>query len=293
VEVVPGNLQDAEGVAAAVGGADAIVHLAGALTSRGCTDRQFIDYNVTGTFNLLIAARDKAPGMRRFVYASSDAVYWPGGLAPASYLPVDELHPRLPGTTYGASKVCAEELCLSFMRSTGLPVSIARFSATADAEELIQPDSVFGVRTFLAAAIESYESMTDQSAQDQTVLAALRAADQGDERLFAFADEAGHATTWNLNDARDAADGVVRLVENPAAVGEAFNIGPIAPYEQTEMIAHLAGRLGLPWVAVPVPGQRPSWYISSVKARTMLGYRPARTVFDMIDEALAARAGGA
>src|SRR5262249_15266021 len=186
------------------------------------TDRQFIDYNITGTFNLLAAARDRAPGMRRSVYASSDAVYWHGGTAQASYLPVDEIHPRLPGTVYGASKACAEELCHSFMRQTGLPVTIARFSSTAEAEELIEPDSVFGRRTFLRPALESYETAAAPDPHDQAALAALRALDAGDDALFAFTDESGRPPTFSVNDARDAADCVVRLLENPAAIGEAF-----------------------------------------------------------------------
>jgi UDP-glucose 4-epimerase len=293
VEVAEGELEDPDGVAAAVEGMDGVVHLAGALTSRGCSDRQFIDYNITGTFNLLIAARDRSPGMRRFVYASSDAVYWSGGAAPASYLPVDEVHPRHPGTVYGASKVCAEELCLSFMRETGLPVAIARFSATSDADELVRRDSVFGQRMFLRAAIESLETMAAPTAGELAALAALRDADCAGDPLFAFTDQAGQPTTLNLNDARDAADGVILLLENPAAVGQAFNIGPLVPYEQTELITYLASQLKRPWVRVPVPGLRPSWYVSSLKARLVLGYQPTRTVFDMIDEALATRAGGA
>lgn len=292
VEVAAGQLEDPSAIAGAVEGTDAIVHLAGALTSRGCTDRQFIDSNINGTFNLLAAARDWAPGLRRFVYASSDAVYWHGGTAQATYLPVDEVHPRLPGTVYGASKVCAEELCLSVMRQTGLPVTIARFSATADAEELVEPGSVFGRRTFVRPAIESYESAEAPDPADKAALAALAAADAEDGGLFAFTDESGRPPTFSVNDARDAADCAVRLLENPAAVGEAFNIGPIAPYEQTVLVAYLAAKLQLPWARIPVPGLRPSWYVSSLKARMVLGYQPTRTVFDMIDEALDSKAGG-
>jgi UDP-glucose 4-epimerase len=292
VEVAEGRLEDADGIAAAVEGTDAIVHLAGALSSRGCTDRQFIDYNVTGTFNLLAAARDRAPDLQRFVYASSDAVYWHGGTALACYLPVDEVHPRLAGTVYGASKICAEELCFSFMRQTGVPVTVARFSATADAEELVLRDSVFGRRTFVGSAIEAYESAGSLDPGDAAALSRLRELDSESEGLFAFTDESGRPPTFSVNDARDAADCALRLLENPAAVGEAFNIGPIAPYEQTVLVAYLAAKLTLPWTRIPVPGQRPSWYVSSLKARMLLGYQPTRTVFDMIDEALDGQPGG-
>ena len=61
-----------------------------------------IGAHLRGTFNLLAVVRQHAPGLRRFAYASSDAVYWRGADTPACYFPVDESHPRLPGTVYGA-----------------------------------------------------------------------------------------------------------------------------------------------------------------------------------------------
>ena len=76
VEIVPGRLEDAAAVGNAVDGVDAIVALGGALTSRLASDQQFFDVNLGGTFNLLEAARHRAPDITRFIYASSDAVYW-------------------------------------------------------------------------------------------------------------------------------------------------------------------------------------------------------------------------
>ena len=58
---------------------------------------------------------------------------------------------------------------------------------------------------------------------------------------------------------------------------------------KAQLLAHLGERLGLPVSTVTIAGARPSWIVSSAKARTVLGYAPARTVFDMVDEALAAR----
>ena len=103
VEIVPGRLEDPESVDRAVDGVDAIVALAGALTSRLASDQQFFDANLGGTFNLLMAARNRAPNLTRFIYASSDAVYWSGATNPAAFLPVDESHPRQPGSIYGAT----------------------------------------------------------------------------------------------------------------------------------------------------------------------------------------------
>ena len=87
VEVVPGRLEDVDSVEQAVAGVDAIAALAGALTSRLASDRQFFDVNLGGTFNLLMAARAHTPNLQRFVYASSDAVYWSGHERPSRFLP--------------------------------------------------------------------------------------------------------------------------------------------------------------------------------------------------------------
>ena len=64
---------------------DAVFHLAGALTSRGCTDEAFIRVNIQGTFHLLKAVRERAPALAHFVYASSDAVYFERPDADARY----------------------------------------------------------------------------------------------------------------------------------------------------------------------------------------------------------------
>ena len=54
VEVVSGRLESPESIATAVGDVQAVYHLAGALTSRGNSDLEFFEYNVRGTFNLLL-----------------------------------------------------------------------------------------------------------------------------------------------------------------------------------------------------------------------------------------------
>src|SRR5437870_274822 len=155
VEFVYGRLGDVAILQQAARDVDAVYHLAGALTSRGNTDEEFFEFNLRGTYNLLMAVRQHAPSCQRVAYASSDAVYWSGGTAPACFLPVDESHPRLPGTVYGASKLGAEELCLTFWRGFGVPATILRFGATADATEILDPSSAFGPFLYLRSAIRA------------------------------------------------------------------------------------------------------------------------------------------
>ena len=78
VEFFPGRLEDREAMVSACRDVDVVFHLGAALTTRGKTDEEYLEVNVRGTFNLLMAVREQAPGLRRFIYASSDAVYYPG-----------------------------------------------------------------------------------------------------------------------------------------------------------------------------------------------------------------------
>lgn len=291
VTCVEGRLEDQAGLRPAVEGIDSVIHLAAALTSRGGIDDEFFAANAGGTYHLLAALRDARATISRFVYASSDAVYW-GGAGPA-FSPVDETHPRIPASVYGATKVAAEELCLTFGRAYGIPATIIRPSATADADELIDPDGVFGSRMWVHSAIRRIETHRVPGAADLELLAALKTIDDGTERLYVVADPERRTAVSTLNDARDCAAGMVLALGSALAVGEAFNIGPVAPYAEAELLAHLGARLGLPVTTVTIAGARPSWVVSSAKARTVLGYMPSRTVFDMIDEALAARGGAA
>ena len=131
--------------------------------------------------------------------------------------------------------------------------------------------------------------MAHPSADERDLVAALRDHDEGREQLFVLADPDGRIGTTNLADARDTARGLYLLLTHAAAVGEAFNIGPAAPHDEEELVAHIARRLGMEYVVIRRPAVRSSWYVSSAKARGMLGYEPHHTVFDMVDEAIAER----
>lgn len=290
VEVVVGALTDREALARATDGVAVVCHLAAALTSRGHADDDFFESNLHGTYELLQAVRANAPGLRRLVYVSSDAVYWSGLLTPADVLPVDETHPRRPGSVYGATKLGAEELCLTFQRAYGVPVSIMRPTATADAGELLEHEGPFGRRLFVRGMIAFLERHTSLDEASRVLLDALRGIDDGRARLYVVADAEGRTSLSTLNDARDAAEGLRLIAASEASLGEAFNVGPAAGYAERDLVERLGERLGLPVSTIRTPFARPDWVVSSEKAMTMLGYAPKRTVFDMLDEALEAHA---
>ncbi len=286
VEFRPGRLEDDGELTAAVQGVDAIYHLGGALTSRGNSDQEFFDLNVRTTFTLLMAARAANPPIQRFVYASSDAVYLPGMGRGAWYLPIDESHPRLAGTVYGASKVAAEDFCFSFWRGFGVPVTVLRFGATTDAEELIDPHSVFARWLYLRAALAHLESLQAPDAAVTASIRTLRALDDGSDHVVVFADADGRPEVRQWGDARDVARGCARVLDAPSAVGEAFNLGGVAPFGADALAHHLSERVGLTSVTARLPIARAPWYISSAKARGVLGYVPEHSVFGMVDSAV-------
>lgn len=282
--VFEGDLTHPDSLVPAVTGVDAVCHLAAALTTHDVADDLFVDVNFKGTYNLLVAARDHAPDISRFVYTSSDAVYWPALTGKPLYLPVDEWHPLLAGSVYGATKVGAEAMCRAFSRSYGIPFVVMRPTATASPSELVDPSSPFGRRWFLSSAIAWLETRV-ASDEDETLLAGMRAAAGDSERLLLVSDADGVASSTMITDARDVAAAMRAMIDTQEAVGEAFNVGPAAPHSDRVFLSALSKSLDLDVVEISNEGVRPSWYVSSGKARQLLGYEPRHTVFDMIAEA--------
>lgn len=286
--IYPGDLEAPDSLVDAVAGVDVACHLAAALTTHDVSDDRFVDVNLRGTFNLLAAVRRYAPGIRRVIYTSSDAVYWSTAADCLAHGIIDEKTPLRSGSIYGATKVGAELLCRSHWITYGVPYSVMRPTATADPAELIDPQSVFGRRWFVRAGISWYRSRERLSATEQHLLDALEAADDDSEKLYALVAEDGTSSLSTLGDARDAAAGMRAMIDASAAEGEAFNIGPAAPHSDRDLVEHLGKRLDLEVVEIRSPAVRPSWNVSSAKASALLGYRPTRTAFDMVDEAVAA-----
>ena len=289
VEIVFGRLEEPASLGPAVDGMDAVFHLAGALTSRGCREEEFVRVNVQGTFHLLKAVRDQTRKPPHFVYASSDAVYFERPDEDARYLPVDEDYPLMSGSVYGASKIGAEELCWSFSRGSGVPVTVLRFGATADAKELVDPESVFARWLFLRAAIAHARATTVATGTQLETLSALESLDTGGEQLVVYADCNGHPEIRQWADARDIVSGCVRVPGTAAAVGEVFNMGGCEPYCAEEFAGFLSSRLGLPYVKACIPTSRRPWYITSDKAERLIGYETRYTVYDMVEDAVRTR----
>jgi UDP-glucose 4-epimerase len=122
IALVEGDLRDRDAVRRAVADVRVVFHQA-ALSSvqRSIVDpRTTLEVNVTGTLNLLEAARDA--GCQRLVFASSAAVY---GDAPG--LPKVETMAPHPLSPYAISKLAGEQLCSVFTRVHGLETVALRY----------------------------------------------------------------------------------------------------------------------------------------------------------------------
>lgn len=145
--VIKADIRDVDAMTSAAKGCDAIVHTAAQVSVQRSTEDPSgdADTNVMGTIGVLRAA--VAAGVRRFVYISSAAAYGDPQRAP-----VDESHPLMPKSFYGASKLCGEHYVRAFGSTFGLEWIVIRpfnfYSPRAD------PTSPYsGVITKFAQAV--------------------------------------------------------------------------------------------------------------------------------------------
>jgi UDP-glucose 4-epimerase len=283
VECVEGNLRDPEFCRDLVRGCDAVMHLGAMLLFRkGDDDPDLMEDNLRSTFNLLHAVAMRGEPVKRFVFASSDEIY-PSLFA--RYLPIDETHPAQPYSFYGVTKLSGEQLVNFYNRAHGVPGAIARFALTIEPWESLRPDRPLGNFLHLKSMIEFVRGRSGD-----TAAAALEAKlDPSLDQLWIPRDETGQPWLFHFCDVRDLVQGLLLLLEKPAAIGEAFNLSGPAPFSFDEVASYVAAKTGRPIVEATVPGEPVRIHHSTAKARAMLGYRPQHNVFSTIDTALEAQ----
>lgn len=122
IEFLQGDIRDVQMVRLAVGGVDAIVHLAAVASVQASVDDPVGTHasNFDGTLHLLEAAR--LGGVRRLLYASSAAVYGDNDELPLT----EEAKPR-PLTPYAADKLAGEYYLQFYAGKYGLDTTAFRF----------------------------------------------------------------------------------------------------------------------------------------------------------------------
>ncbi|MGE4220510.1 MAG: GDP-mannose 4,6-dehydratase, partial [Alphaproteobacteria bacterium] len=167
----------------------------------------YVETNITGTLNILQAAREF--GVRRVVHTSTSETY-----GTAQFVPITELHPQVGQSPYAATKIAADQMALSFHRSFDLPVTVLR------------PFNTYGPRQSARAVIP-------------TIIAQSLSGD-GQIRL------GSRHPTRDFTLVHDTVGGFVAMLEATQPVeGEVVNIGSgfeISIGETADVIAQAVGR---------------------------------------------------
>lgn len=134
-EIISGDIRDAEQMRRMAEDCSHICHLAAliGIPYSYCSPRSYLDTNVTGTLNILEAARSSGAHV---LQTSTSEVY-----GTAQYVPMGEDHPLQAQSPYAASKIGGDMLALSYARSFDMPVTV------------IRPFNTFGPRQSTRAVI--------------------------------------------------------------------------------------------------------------------------------------------
>ena len=121
MEIISGDIRDPFLCQTICKNMDTVFHLAAliAIPYSYIAPGSYVDTNVTGTLNMVQAARDQ--NVRRFMHTSTSETY-----GTARYVPIDESHPMQPQSPYSASKIGADAMAMSYFLAFETPVTIAR-----------------------------------------------------------------------------------------------------------------------------------------------------------------------
>ena len=289
VETVFGDLRNSDDVSNAVQGVDAIYHLAAAFQGP-FNNRQYLDINAMGTLNILESIRELCPNLHRFVYASTEGVYWDARINGRYFEnPITEdMVGKYPNMPYLMTKWLGEELAMVYHYQYGVPTCAMRFSTVIEPSEFLNEAGL--PRHFLySAAYATYSSsasyemrgISDKNDPDvQTMLERLLAGWDGEEKLLLSLNSNGVPYRQHFGDVRDIADGLALAIESDEAVGEAFNLAGAAIFDWGELVPKLAERYNLPYAEARVPFIN-YFELDLTKIKTKLGFQP-RHDFDSI-----------
>jgi dTDP-glucose 4,6-dehydratase len=207
IEVVAGDLRDAESVSQAVAGTDMVFHLGAliAIPYSYVNPRSFFETNVLGSFN--VAQSALAAGVERVVHASTSEAY-----GTAQTVPITEEHPLEAQSPYSASKIGADKLMESFHRSFDLPATVVR------------PFNTYGPHQSRRAIVPTIISQA--LAGDRLRLGSLE-------------------PRRDLTFVSDTVAGFIAAAEAPAALGRTLQLGTgtdVSVGELVDMVAGLVGR---------------------------------------------------
>ena len=249
IEVIAGDICDADTVRLAMRDIDVVFHLAAliAIPYSYLAPASYVRTNVEGTLTVLQAARD-AP-ITRLIHTSTSEVY---GTAQVPRISEDQ--PLRGQSPYSASKIGADMLAEAFHRSYGVPVVTAR------------PFNAYGPRQSARAVIPTIITQAFAGT-------AIRLGHTAPTRDFTFV--------------LDTVEGFVRLAEAPGVVGQVVNLGSgeeIAVADLAQQILRVIGA-DLPIEDDPQRGRPAESEVDRLcadvgRARSLIGWQPKYSLAD-------------
>lgn len=255
VQLRTGDVRDPDAVRQAVEGCDVVFHLAALpRVARSVADPYgTYQVNVTGTLNVLVAARDA--GVRRVVYASSSSVY---GDTPT--LPKHEDMVPIPRSPYAAGKLSGEAYCRAFSSVYALETVSLRFF------------NVFGPRQ-------------DPTSEYAAVIPRFITRMQGGRPPVIFGDGRQSRDFTFVDNAIDAC---LRAGSGgPESSGEVMNVACGERTSLLDLVSSINRMLGVelePEFEEPRPGDVRHSLAGIDRAGELIGYRPTVTVRDGLAE---------
>lgn len=244
VQLFECDIRDFDALQTAMHGVDYVFHQAALPSVPRSIDDPAATHavNVTGTVNVLIAARDA--GVKRVVLAGSSSAY---GDIEAEYKQEDML-PR-PKSPYAASKVSAEQYCMAFNKVYDLETAAIRYFNVFGPRQ--DPDSPY------AAVIPLFAKamLVDQAPRIN--------GDGTQSRDFTYID--------------NVVLGNMLVMQAESAPGEVFNIAcgdRISLLSLVEQLNALLGKHIAPQFNPPRSGDVAHSRAAIDKARRLLGYEP-------------------
>ena len=258
VSVVHGRLEDYDVIERAINEhhIDTVFHL-GAQAIVGVANRNPIstfESNIKGSWVLLEACRRNSQ-VTRVVIASSDKAY-----GDHETLPYNEDFPLQGKHPYDVSKSCADLIAATYHNTYGTPVCITRCGNLFGPGDLNYDRIVPG-------------TMRDISNNRRPIIRS----DGSPMRDYVFVKDIAHAYMI-----------LAEHMDNQDLHGKAFNFGtgePKSVLELTRLILKVAGREDLePDVQNTAKGEILHQYLSSERAKSLLGWTPGASVEDRLAE---------
>jgi CDP-glucose 4,6-dehydratase len=256
--VVSGKLEDLWAVERAVNlhETDTVIHL-GAQTIVGVAHRMplpTMESNIRGTWNVLEVCRLHPGLVKRVVVASSDKAYGEQRLPYREEMPLQGRHP------YEVSKSCADLIAMAYHHTYGLPVAVARCGNIYGGGDLNWSRIVPGTIRSLLEGKRPYIRSDGKFVRDYIYVKDVARAYIG--LAGRLSDRRVRGQAFNFSDGKPMS--VLALVK---AIQKATGCGHLKPDIRNE-----------------ARGEIRDQYLSSAKARRLLGWKPQYSLSDGLAE---------